>query len=540
MGYRIKGSAILALTLLTPVASSQEAIRREEPHPEPRIHPDPHAPDPSKVKLAKNAFDAATRARLQGDWGSVHRLLNPVSPSVRVPEPFESKKARTPVALEPDPESMPASAKKLYGQVGTWLAEQALNAGDPRAAVPFFTNAFTFAPPQSAETGEHFKKALFDATDLSYRQHDWNAALTYCSTIEQTQYFPVAPAEREMISLVALRSENWLQAGRLPGDTLVVDHIETGTGGSYFQVFGSGGTVDILVKAPTISGLLAHPDFQAVRGALAQGADMVLTPAITRVPGWENALRRGLPQTTFWSDPYISDAAESLAALQQTKLLPSDVDLAILVPKNADQQTAMGLHWTDAQRDHAWQSGESLKLNPRGAAVITQSVNRTGLTGWATDLWGTDSKKAMLDSLRNRKGVIILFAHGDRDGVYTPEGKKLTVQDVQGLDLHANHPIVLLLSCEGNARGESPAGSSLAQALKKSGATAVWSYGQKVDAGEAANAAAQFLDLIRSGKSPLETFRSMSRDAAIKAGPLVHLKVSLQGHGNASGPEELI
>ena len=192
--------------------------------------------------------------------------------------------------------------QKLYGQAGGWLAQRALNAGDPRAAVPFFSDAFTFAPPQSAQIAENFKKAAFAATTLSYSQRDWNAALGYCSTIEQTRYFPVAPAEREMISLVALRSGNWLQASRLPGATLVVDHLNTEAGGSYFQVFGGGGTVDILVKASTISGLLSHPDFQhATRGALARGADVVLTPAITGTAGWESALRRNLPQTTFWS-----------------------------------------------------------------------------------------------------------------------------------------------------------------------------------------------------------------------------------------------
>jgi hypothetical protein len=414
------------------------------------------------------------------------------------------------------------------------LAERAQNAGDPRAAVPLFTEAFTFAPPQTAQTAANFKDAIFTATALSYKQHDWKATQEYCSTIRQTNYFPVSSAELEKISLLAFRSGNWMQAGRLAGATLVVDHITTETNGSYFQVFGGGGTVDILVKASTIAGLLADPDFRIARDALDRGADIILTPAVSRTSEWEDALRRGLPQTTFWSDPYISDATESLVALQETKLSPSDFDLAILLPKNAEQQVAMGLQWTDSQRDHAWQSSEYLKSNTRGASVITESVNRTGLLGWATDLWGTDSKKDVLDSLKNRKGVIILFAHGDRDGVYTPEGKKLTVQDVGNLDLHANHPIVLLLSCEGNTHAESPASSSLAQALKKSGATAVWSYGQKVDAGEAASAAAQFLGLIRRGKSPLESFRSMSRDSAIKAGPPVHLKVRLEAPRNAA------
>jgi hypothetical protein len=552
VGYRIKGSAIVALMFLTQVASSQrgerpferptserpseQERRRRAEHPEldserlkgrfgprtPKVEPSVkfekplHAefPDSPRPEAAPNDYDLATQASTNGDWDTVYSLLKP---------------------LTNDPDfSTHALAKRLYGQASLSLAKRAQSAGDPRAAVPLFSEAFTFAPPQGAQTAAYFKNAIFTATALSYKQHDWKAAQEFSRTVQQTHYFSVTPAEREAISLVAFQSGNWLQAGQLPSTTLVVDHIKTETNGSYFQVFGVGGTVDILVKASTIDGLLVHPDFRAARDALAQGADMVLTPAITRMPVWENALHRDLPQTTFWSDPYISDAAQSLVTLQQTKLLASDLDLAILLPKNADQQAAMGLQWTDAQRDHAWQSGEYLKANSRGASVITQSVNRTGLLGWATDLWGTDSKKDVLDSLRNRKGVIILFAHGDRDGVYTPDGKELTVQDVQSLDLHANHPIVLLLSCEGNARAESAAGSSLAQALKKSGATAVWSYGQKVDAGEAASAAVQFLGLIRRGKSPLDSFRSMSRDSAIKAGPVVHLKVRLEPPRNAA------
>jgi hypothetical protein len=78
------------------------------------------------------------------------------------------------------------------------------------------------------------------------------------------------------------------------------------------------------------------------------------------------------------------------------------------------------------------------------------------------------------------------------------------------------------------ARETSDAGSSLAQEFKKSGATAVWSYGQKVDAAEASSAAVKFLENIRAGKTLLESFRSLSRDSAVKAGPEAHLKVELK------------
>jgi hypothetical protein len=102
------------------------------------------------------------------------------------------------------------------------------------------------------------------------------------------------------------------------------------------------------------------------------------------------------------------------------------------------------------------------------------------------------------------------------------------VQEVRNFDLHKNRPIVLLLSCEGSAWGNSAVSSSLARALKQSGAMAVWSYTQKADAGEASAAAVQFLEEIWRGKTPFETFRSMTRDRTIKTGPKVHLKVQIQ------------
>src|SRR5208337_5027955 len=96
----------------------------------------------------------------------------------------------------------------------------------------------------------------------------------------------------------------------------------------------------------------------------------------------------------------------------------------------------MNLAWTAAQRSHAWQSAEYLKSKAHDVSVVTQSANRTGLSGWVTDTIGTDSKREVMHSLENSKGVLILFAHGDREGVYTPEGKKLTVEDVRSLGGH--------------------------------------------------------------------------------------------------------
>jgi len=101
--------------------------------------------------------------------------------------------------------------------------------------------------------------------------------------------------------------------------------------------------------------------------------------------------------------------------------------------------------------------------------------------------------------------------------------------------------IVTLLSCEDGA-GPSTAGPSFAQALKKSGATAVWSYGRRVDAAEPSSATSKFLENIRGGKSPLESLRSLSRDEGVKAGPGVHLKAQLvrtgSTHSNSSNQHD--
>lgn len=503
-----------------------------------------------RLKAARNILADATQARARGDWKEVRNALEPLNQSAPAslnrepseggavgiwdPEPTLLSGATGKGLIELDVKSSLKStlfsAHALYGHASAQLAERTLRSGNAVGAVPLFREAFVSAPNEATPIAAAlYKRALQDTADGSYAKRDWQPALEACDEIQKQRYFSLTLPEKEQISLIRSRSQNWSQATSLPASTLVVDHITTEAHASYFHVFGAGGAVDLLVKAGTVGELLQQPDFRPARDRISRGSDLLLTPSVTRMPDGQKSLREGFPDTTVWSDPYISEATESLAALQHAKLKPADFDLAILLPKNAEQQAAMHLNWNEDQRDHAWQSVEYLKSNAQDVSVVTQSANRTGLLGWVTDsITTTDSKKDVIHSLENSKGVLILFGHGDREGVYTPEGQKLTVADVRGLDLHQNHPIVLLLSCEGNARGASDASSSLAQELKKSGATAVWSYGQKVDAREASSAAVKFLENIRSGKTPLESFRSLSRDRAVRAGPEVHLKVEPQ------------
>jgi hypothetical protein len=498
MGRWYKACAYLTLILLLQglSASSQEVVRPPERRPEP-----PERPKRPPEKPIRPGDRSTPLAHGRPEW------LKP--PYDRVTAPHKSS-----VEI----------AREMYGQ-----ARQDLRAGDPTGAVQSFFEAYASAPSEATpETAALFKEAFFRAVDVNYVKNDWEFTRWLCEEIPGKHYFSITEAEQEYVSVFRSRAQNWSQAASLPGSTLVVDHFVTETRGSYFHVFGAGGAVDVLVKADTIRELMRHPDFRGASDRIAKGSDLLLTPSVTSVIGWQATLRDAFPDTVIWSDPYIGEASESLAALEGATITPADLNIAILLPKDAKQQAAMNLGWTESQRDHAWQAAEYLKSNARGASLITQSANRTGLSGWVTDLIGTDSKKELMHSLENSKGVLILFAHGDREGIYTPEGQKLTVRDIRGLNLHANRPVVLLLSCEGGAPAASDASLSLAQELKKSGATAIWSYGQKVDAAEASSTAVKFLENIGNGKTLLDSFRSLSRDGAVRAGPRVHLKVRLE------------
>jgi len=160
--------------------------------------------------------------------------------------------------------------------------------------------------------------------------------------------------------------------------------------------------------------------------------------------------------------------------------------------------------------------------------LVTYAANRTGLSGWVTDLIGTDSKTDVLNSLSSAKGVLILFAQRrSRWSLHTGRTKTDAERRARPrLASESSHCVAPKL--RGQQTWRQRRQRFFGQELKKSRATAVWSYGQKVDAGEASSAAVKFLENIRSGKTPIESFRSIIRDPAVKAGPEVHLKVQLQ------------
>ena len=127
--------------------------------------------------------------------------------------------------------------------------------------------------------------------------------------------------------------------------------------------------------------------------------------------------------------------------------------------------------------------------------------------------------------MTQKKNVLIFIAHGDRQHLYTPDGASIAVSDIQKLHLDYNRPTVFLFSCEGGKTGKSDSGPALADALKTAGARAVWSFEEKLDAGEALSAAASLLSDMRRGRSMLDAMQTLAQTLRKYRAPKVYLKV---------------
>jgi hypothetical protein len=86
---------------------------------------------------------------------------------------------------------------------------------------------------------------------------------------------------------------------------------------------------------------------------------------------------------------------------------------------------------------------------------------------------------------------------------------------------------VFLFSCEGGQRGPSEAGSAIADALKDAGAAAVWSFEDKLDAGEAMTSAESLLDQVKRGGSMLDAIKALAKGVSRFKGPRVYLRVQI-------------
>lgn len=204
-----------------------------------------------------------------------------------------------------------------------------------------------------------------------------------------------------------------------------------------------------------------------------------------------------------------------------------DISLAMLLPRDDNQKEKLGLHdWSAEDQRRAWESAQHFLDESGIRDVITEKINRGGIIGSFYERFGTpDIHERLLDALVQKKNVLIFMAHGDREHLYAPDGTSVAVRDIERLDLSYNRPTVFLFSCEGGKTGKSDSSPALADALKKAGAGVIWSFEEKLDAGEAMSAASMLLDDLKLGKSMMDGIEALVRTLQKLNGPKVYLRV---------------
>ena len=243
------------------------------------------------------------------------------------------------------------------------------------------------------------------------------------------------------------------------------------------------------------------------------------------------------PMMVVWRDPKLHQAAKDINELCNEPLSLKDCATAVLFPRNAGQQELLGLNWSDKDRARAWEGAEIFPKESGISDVVTSPWNRRGLLGWAYEkLTLKPLKEELINTLQTKKGVLIFFSHGDRDGISLLDGTKLTAVDVSNLDLSKNKPVVLIFSCEAAKREEkadkSFASDSIVEALKRAGAKAVFGFEEKVDAAESISDALKFTGAFKPSQQEKErkttvgeALERMILEIQRKKGPKTMLKV---------------
>ena len=234
-------------------------------------------------------------------------------------------------------------------------------------------------------------------------------------------------------------------------------------------------------------------------------------------------VRSLFPRAFVAYDPAISPAIAALRKLETRRIRSGAATIAILLPRNAQQQMQMGLAWRESDRAEIWKTTRTWTAAAKGT-IVTWRSNGFSPAAFIRKLWSkmTD-REVVLDALTKSSDVLILFAHGDSEHIVMPDGSTLTSKEVSELRL-ANRPVVLLLSCEGLSGARSDATIAMSESLKAAGATAVWGFEQKVDAREALFVAQRFAEEAEKGTPTLETIRTVTEQRA-RSAPAMRLKL---------------
>ena len=330
------------------------------------------------------------------------------------------------------------------------------------------------------------------------------------------------------------RLDNLAVATSMPPGTLLLDTLSSAAPGglTVHLVSGHSVLIDQVVQVDSLAGLSKYVTGGQTAPDLEKIQRIVVTPKARERSGTAFDFAEIFPDKIVWSCPDLEQGARNLKALSDLKISIPELALALLLPRNAEQQRLLGLDsWTDDNREGAWQASSSFIHESGISDIPTLRANRGGLIGWSFEALGqTRIRENLLESLKSKKGILIFFAHGDRDRLFLPDGDVLTAKDIAGLDLGTNRPVVLLFSCEGGKRGAaSETGTSLADALKQAGASAAWTFQEKVDASESVAAARRLLEQIKSGKTTLDSIESVVLEWQTRRAPRLRLEAETRG-----------
>lgn len=395
-------------------------------------------------------------------------------------------------------------------------------------------------------------KSLFRAAVSDYAHRDWRgASLAFEKLVGENpkanlfsyddaawarfnRYVRSNPSLRESSNSYLARARHFLDATEAPAETAFIDVLKVSESASVevpyrLHVFNSTGDLDVVVSANNIDEAMSSVELKTALASTQAISSVVLVSAASDGPRSGAQAHEMFEDKIVWNSASVHEAAATLKSLQELHPKTEDFSLAMLLPKNKEQKQKLGLEnmWSTTDQQRTWESARSF-VKRSGIEVITEKVNRDGIFGWVSDLFASnDTQERLFDALMQKKNVLIFIAHGDREHLHSPDGTSIAVADIKKLQLSYNKPTVFLFSCEGGKTDRSDTGPTLADALKDAGASAVWSFAEKLDAGEAMSAAESLLAEVKRGRSMMDAMTALARTLRKLGGPKVYLRVQL-------------
>jgi len=357
---------------------------------------------------------------------------------------------------------------------------------------------------------ERYGDALLAIARSSYHDGDWDRAdSAYDALASISWLYGELRAEIEHFRKewreVLRRRANLEDAQRLPARAVLVRSLSAEGDAFRFHLGDAEGLIDLVLME---NGVEASGGAKNLPAALTK-----LRSAQTIVVGKEAAdsdtlaaLRELWPRALIVPE-HSAETVQNIGELAGRTIRPESLGTAVLLPKDQRQLVNMGLRgrWSESLRREVWAQAERF-VKSADLRLITSRTNDTGFLSRFWD-WREEGRGAerLLAALEEEEGVLIVYAHGNRDSLFLPDGSRLTVQDIRKRRF-PKRPVVILVSCEGgNVREKAP--EALASALRASGARAVLAFETPVDAREGIVLATKLVEALERGASILQAFR---------------------------------